>query len=558
MIKANDQFLTFSDIFGALKTRFWSVILLTGFLSGLSAAALLMLRNTYNSEGEFYLNLGRGTVTIDTSATTSQVASLQDTRQSEVQSIKDMLQCRMMIERTVRRVGVDRILEQQSWFDVQRAKISEKVKHVLGTSDEERTGLTTEQLADLERVQGAVEYVADRLTVGGDKEGNTVQIKVKAHTSLLAHDITEALMTEFQEHYVKVHRTVGSKDFFDGEYAQTQIRVREAEGDLAAYKNKMKAISIESKRDLLHKESTVLHEDLIKTEADVIAKKAEITELETLIAAEPMMMKTQATARSSAASDSMRGDLYKLEVQESELASKYSDDHPLLIKTREALAESRNLFKKQNSMFDEQAEAINPVRQELTISRMKSVGLLEALEAREKAINESIAKNEAKIEQLNGDEIKVAELTRNVELIREELKNYSHKREEARRQTELDEALISALQISSPATLVIKKSGPPRMIGLAVLGTFAFLFAGGLAVYRESTNEVIEEDESFSPIGGYGRSIEQPGLHEVLNREAKPDAYTVLSTRLTRPESTETPKSSPSNISVHVTENIRG
>jgi uncharacterized protein involved in exopolysaccharide biosynthesis len=557
MIRAKEEYLTLSQIVKAIQRRFVSVVFITGMLTFAGLIAILMLRDTYQSEGEFYLNAGRGTVTIDPTATTSQTSNLMDTRQSEIQSIKDMLGSRMMLERTVRRVGLDRLLEQRSWSSIKMGQFTKFLDEYLGVNDTLEDGLTAEQTADLQRTQSAVEYVADRISFFGDKEGNTVQIKAKAHTSLLAHDVVQALMSEFQEQYVKVHRTVGSQNFFDNEYSSTQERLREAEARLAECKNEMKAISIESKRELLHKESEVVQEDLIKTQAQIVAHQAEIGRLETLIAAEPVMIATQATSRSNTASDSMRGDLYRLEVAESDLASKYNDDHPTLINARQALKDAREAYQKQDALFDEKAQAINPIRQELMITKLKAMGSLEALQAREKALVVNVASNEKRIEQLNNDEIRVAELTRSVDHIRDELKNYSHKREEARRQAELDQSLISALQVSQEATHVIKKVGPPRMLGLAVIGTFSLLFACAIAVYRESTNRL---DDDLSPINGYSERILQSDLRAKLAAQSHEGDYEILSGRLTEPSFVDSKRNGASKAKprVHVTENVRG
>lgn len=556
MIRAKEDYLTLSQIVKAIQRRFVSVVFLTGLLTFAGLVAILLLRDTYQSEGEFYLNAGRGTVTIDPTATTSQVSNLMDTRQSEIQSIKDMLGSRMMLERTVRRVGLDRILEQRSWASIQMSQFTKFLDDYLGVNDTLEDGLTAEQTADLQRTQSAVEYVADRISIFGDKEGNTIQIKAKAHTSLLAHDIVQALMSEFQEQYVKVHRTVGSQNFFDNEYAITQGRLREAEAELAACKNRMMAISIESKRELLHKESEVLQEDLIKTQAQIVASQAEIKRLEALIAAEPVMMATQATSRSNAASDTMRGELYQLEVAESALSSKYSDDHPVLINAREALKTARETYHKQDALFAEKAEAVNPVRQELTITKLKAMGTLESLQAREKALLTNIASRDGRVEQLNSDEIQLAELTRTAEHIREELKNYSHKREEARRQAELDQSLITALQVSQEATHVIKKAGPPRMMGLAIVGVFSLLFACALAVYRESVNRL---DDDLSPINGYSDRMIQTDLRTKLTTASRDGDYEILSGRLSGHNLEPNGSNGTQRKSrVHVTENVRG
>ncbi len=561
MIRRNEQFLTVSAILNAIRHRFVSVLAVTALISVAGLAMLLMLRDIYTSEGEFYLNAGRGTVTIDPSATTSQTASLMDTRQSEIQSIKDMLSSRMMLERTARRVGVDRILEQRSWLDRKKESIMSSIDDYLGMNDTLDDGLTGDQTADLNRLQGAVEYLADRLSITGDKEGNTVQIKSKAHTSLLAHDIVEELMAEFQNHYVNVHRTIGSQNFFEKEYSDTEQLLIKAETNLVEYKNKMKVISIDSKRDLLHKESQLLQDELLKTDADLTAKVAEIAQLDSMIAEQPEMMSVAETSRSNAASDSMRGDLYRLEIAESELSSKYGDENPKLIKARQALAEARASFNKQDSLFGEKAEAINPIRQDLLLTRMKAASMLESLRARQISLLEKVTQNEDRIQSLNGDEIRVAELNRAVDLSRDELRDYSRKREEARRQTELDAALISALQVSHPATHVIEKSGPPRLIGLGIIGIAAVLCSCALAIYRESTDSSVEDD--LSPLSGYGGRLESFEMQRSRAGRDSSEEYTIISGRASKLANRKDDlqangRRASSGVQVNVSENIRG
>ena len=561
MIKRNDQFLTIALVMKAIRRRIVAVVLITGLMSAAGLGILLTLKDIYASEGEFYLNAGRGTVTIDPSATTSQVNNLLDTRQSEIQSIKDMLGGRVMMERTARRVGLDRLLDQKSWYTIQKENIMSWVEEKLGVVDTLEDGMTAEQTADLRRVQASVEYIADRITINGDKEGNTVQIRAKAHTSLLAHDIVDALMAEFSDHYVNVHRTVGSQNFFETEYLQAEDRVRKAEADLADYKNEMRTTSIESKANLIQRESEGLQSELLTSKADLVAITATIEQLNSMIAVEPEMKKMSQTARSSVASDAMREELYRLEIAETQLASIYADDHPLLSRAREALEKSRSAFDKQDAEFGETSESANPLRETLLGDRMKANAQRDGLIAKIASLQKSVSANEDKMEQLNNDEIEISDLMRSVELTRGELREYSQKREEVRRQANMDIDLISALAVSQEATHVIEKVGPRRLLALAIILVGSFFVACAVAVYQGSTHR---EEEDFGVVNGYGGRLDEysgeaVGLHQRLNHIER-DNYTILSGRAN--PSTQNSRTNhdvlTKQTSVHVTDNLRG
>ncbi len=139
-------------------------------------------------------------------------------------------------------------------------------------------------------------------------------------------------------------------------------------------------------------------------------------------------------------------------------------------------------------------------------------------------------------------------------VLTEELRNYSHKREEARRQADLDEALISALQVSEEASHIIQKSGPPRLVGLVIIGVFSVIFSCALAIYRESSNTLV----SLSPLDGYGDSRQSFNRADRNAELPAEDNYTILSGRLTSGAAKYASEHKYDKSKVHVTENIRG
>ena len=115
--QAYERPLTLFDIIGAVFRYKWRVLLVTGLMLLLSAAAVLIFPKKYESEAKLFVRLGRGSAAMDP-ATFGQTISIQESRESEMNSIVDMLQSRGLAERVVDEVGVEAVLKNYSWIEL--------------------------------------------------------------------------------------------------------------------------------------------------------------------------------------------------------------------------------------------------------------------------------------------------------------------------------------------------------------------------------------------------------------------------------------------------------
>jgi uncharacterized protein involved in exopolysaccharide biosynthesis len=420
---------------------------------------------------------------IDPTVTTGSTASLLDSRQAEIQSIKEMLGNRKLMEAVAQRVGVDRINDQRSALDV----VVDSVVKVLPISTEEKDDgvLPVEEAKRIRQVEQAVKYLMEYLAIGVSKEANTIAIRTKAHSPYLAQDIVSATMDEFVKLYVEVHRTAGSLEFFEEEVVKAADEVASRERDLRDLKNELKMMSVQSKRELLQQEFAEYQKQLIDTTSQLTAANAEITQYESQMATVPSQLDIEQTEKPSAASDKMREQLYALEIQETELSSKYHDDHPALLVVREKLNASRKIFDTQDTKSDEVKTAMNPLYQKVEGELMMATARRESLEARRADIIQKTARVEDKLATLNADEVRVAEQERLVDLARADYLTFSKKLEEARVRAQLDESLINDLSVAQPASLVLKKAGPQRGMLLVVAAFGAVCIGLVFAVWRD-------------------------------------------------------------------------
>ena len=475
-------FLTVPQILGALRRKWFSGMVLAALIVGVSLGVLLLLRDVYESNGQFYLRAGRSTMSLDPTATTGITAQVLDTRQSEIQSIAEILTSRVVVEETVRRVGVDRIIDQRSML----AKTIDTVKsYPIFQSGEEEEVVLGQDVAELERIEECVEYVLRRLSVKTDKTNYNVRIDGHAHTPVLAHDIVANLMDVFNEHYLEIHKQQGSLDFFESERAIAESNLKQAEDALRVTKNSLSLISVDSKRQLLQAELNALQDESISTNSQKRAFEAKVQELERMIAQQPAFIEQEETSKANAASDLMRDRLFELEVNESNLLSKYSEDHPLVQQNRDSIAAARKAFENQSKTSDENKKGINPVRQTLEIALMTAKADLESLVAKSELIRNEIDKTTGKMESLNSDEIRIAALERDVDIARDNYQSYAKKLEQSRIQESLDQNKISDLAVAQPASLVLEEIGPKRSL-LMLLITFGAGVAGiAFCVFRD-------------------------------------------------------------------------
>jgi polysaccharide biosynthesis protein PslE len=476
-------FLTAPQIIGSIRRQWFPATIFSLLIIGIAATSLWLMRNVFVSEGQFYLKAGRATMALDPTVTTGTTASLLDSRQTEIQSIKEMLGNRQLLESVAARVGVDRINDQQSVID----SVVDNVASLLPRSAENTYDgvLDAAEAANMRKMENAVQYIDEFLSIGVSKEANTISIRAKAHSPYLARDIVDATMNEFIKRYVEVHRTTGSLEFFERQVAQAAQVVLAREQELRDLKNSLKLMTVQSKRELIQQEFAEYQKQLIDTSAMLTGTAVEVTELESQLVSLPKSMDAEQTQKPNVASEKMREQLYALEIQESDLSSKYHDSHPSLLVVRDKLNTSRKIFADQSTRSDEQKTTLNPLYQKIEAELLAARARRESLEAKRQDLINRTARVEEKLATLNADEVHVAEQERLVDLARADYVSFAKKLEEARIRSQLDESLINDLSIAQPASLVLKKTSPPRALLLAVISLAAVGLGLIFAIWRD-------------------------------------------------------------------------
>ncbi len=444
------------------------------FVAGIIAllGVLVLWPNKYLSDAQILVRLGRGSLAVDPTSTVTPTVSLQETRLTQVNSVKEMLLSRAMIERVVDRVGVEPILAPQSRLEEWMLRL-QSILPKFGGGTPSSSELTPAESVRLLRREEAVQKVYKQFDVTVPKNAYTIYLSVQNGSPFVARDIIDAILVEYGQYHVQAHRFGDSLAFFENQSTLAYDAAVEAQEKVRDTKNRMGVLEIDSARSALRSEISQLERDLAQSESESAAVAAEITELQSSLASIDTRVDAETLSGiTKQTGDGMRQQVFNLEMQEKQLSAQLTDNHPRVRAVREQLEKSREIARTERGEQPQTRETINPVWQNLELTRRSSLAKQSGLESKRETLKDLLRDANKRLEQLNADAVELTRLTWEASIAESTYLRNAHSREQARLLAALDKDQFSEISVIQPASLILKKISPPRSI-LAVLGTFA-------------------------------------------------------------------------------------
>lgn len=184
---------TMRDVYHVLFRHQANVTLF--FFSVLVAVVLgtLLAPKIYRSDAELLIRLGRQSAVIDpTVAASGQVVSVNQNRETEVNSEMVMLQSREMAERVVGAVGPERILEKRESGAGERLGGDKVLHEAMRERDD------------------AVRAVMTSVKIEAVPRSNVIAMSYESQDPRLAQQVLKAYIDAFQDKHISAHWTPGS------------------------------------------------------------------------------------------------------------------------------------------------------------------------------------------------------------------------------------------------------------------------------------------------------------------------------------------------------------
>ena len=479
----NSNAIRLTDLLSGTWGYRWSATLMSMVLLPLFAGLVFLVPVKYDSSAQLLVRLGRGAVSIDPTANLSQTVSLQESRLSQVNSVRELLAGRELAERVVKVVGADRILAPQGILQESIASVSAKL--LPEKPGQPQGDLSGSEVSEQIKIEEACEALEGSVSIASPKEAYTITIEARSGDPFLSRDIIRAYANEYQKFHVESHQSVGSLDFFESQAISARQRATESQESLRDAKTQRGIVDLTAAKLALGTAISNVKVSLLTTDNELAAVESEIASLQSQIEALPEHIDTDITRGiPNVAGSAMRQRLYDLEVTFEDLASKLSEEHPKLVAVRSQLEAAKGIAKTEDADKPQTRESVNPIRQQLVLSLKATTAKLAGTKNKRESLTSQIDVLTEEMAKLNQDEVELNQLTWEASLAESEYLQSAASRATARQINDLDTKFLSEISIVQPATLSLKKSSPKRMILLVLTAALALAIGVGQAVLR--------------------------------------------------------------------------
>lgn len=426
--------------------------------------ALVFCPRKYTSEARLFVRLGRESVTLDPTATTGQVMTLNSSRESEINSVIEVLRSRSNIERV---------------FDAITPNAT--------------------QMSAESREKAVIRLIKD-IAIFSPRSSNVVVLTCKASSPQLAQHTLATLLDVCLKEHLRVNRTPGSYEFFDEQTRLLKEQLDEASTALRDAKNRYGLVTLDGRRVALEQQLGNVKSQLRENEAAMAASEAKIGNLQTNVGGLPSPLVQQLTGGTpSNALANMRQKLYELQTKEQELKSKFTAEHPLVISVHRQVQEAERILSSETPNQQESVSALLANEQANTASIRARIG---SLKSQQNQLDQELR-------ELNEHDLLVTQLERKVKLLDANYVHYVTGMEQARIDQALKAEGISNINVIQSPTFVPKPSQPKKLLTLS-LG-LALALAGAVGTVLLSN----QLDQSMKAVDEIERRLEIPVLASI-------------------------------------------
>ncbi|HRF01099.1 MAG TPA: hypothetical protein PLI18_11305 [Pirellulaceae bacterium] len=497
------------EAFVSVRRHFVASTFVFLLLCAATVAVLLFYPRLYASEGMLFVQLGRSVATLDPTSSNGQTVNVQETRETEIRSIAEILQGRQMAEKVVDQIGVDRIMDDgwPEWLTIPSLPSLSPGKDEAKVSDEH-----TMSSAELERArfrEAAVNRVMQRLEVRPGQRNTVIAVSARAQTPFLARDVVQTLLELYREEHVRVHKTEGSLEFFEARVREHQLRVETSEQAIREFKIAHSLVTIDGERSLLQQKIDRIELGMMDTEAEIAATEARRRRLIELAESYDETETTQIVrGLESSTAGGLRVSLFELQKEYSRQRALLADGHPRLQVLEEQIRLAREEQGEVEEQVVQQTEEPNAKRRALELEVDQEGAKLEGLVVRRRTYETELATARERLQKLAETEVLLADLERDRDVAVGDLLESQRKRSQAQVNAGLDDVKIANLS-TQPATLVLKHVAPKGSIVLPLGAVAAGFLSIAFAVWRERSRP------SMSPRELAERGLDLPVLMTV-------------------------------------------
>ena len=330
---------------------------------GGTAAAIFYWPRSYRSEAHLLTCVwGRILPTslprFDPTATTGQTIGLNESRETEINSILEILKSRALAEKVVTSIGPDLIFKPRGRL---RGGEAARLPEWLSAAIDKLPKFDSVPVTDHERGCHTLGKRARR--TGCRRKLASSAFAIEAASPEAAQKIVEAVLQTYRAEHVLMHRSEHSVHVLRrAETTAARPIERGLCGVGAAAKNLVGLTADRGQRLTIQQQTSAIETEAVSAQAELAASQARAAALKRELAEVPAREVTQDVVgfSNSEGADKMRDTLFQLQAKQSELQAKFAANHPELVAVNEQIRRMQATLDAQPVQRTQSTTNINP------------------------------------------------------------------------------------------------------------------------------------------------------------------------------------------------------
>ncbi len=453
----------------------------------LFVGGLIVYPRSYTSEARMFVRLGKESVSLDPTATMHETISVNESRESEINSELEILRSRSLLEDVVNQLGADEVLSEgpageASWSDALMLPVQAVSTWLNGAvSDEEK----------------AIMKLSKSISIASPRKSSVLIVKCQASDPRKAQRILDSFVGAYQVRHGNANHTHGSYDFFVTQAQLLDEQLTAAKQELRDAKNEDGVASIEGHRANVEAQANAIEVAILENQRELSSADAKVAALKKTLTELPEKQLAEESEIPSAAVDAMRKELYLIQIQEQEASSRFTALHPKVIALRRQVEETRKILAQEEMSRPQSTKKLSPVHQSVQTELATTQAVAAAAKATADSLKQQFEAVQTKIRALNDDEMRITKLSLKTGLLEESYQKYAMNREQARIDAALQAGRVSNINMVQPPTYVAKPSSPLVKLTLAMGLVLAVLGAVMTALAAEFFDRSLRTPEQI-------------------------------------------------------------
>jgi uncharacterized protein involved in exopolysaccharide biosynthesis len=326
----------------------------------------------------------------------------------------------------------------------------------------------------------AIQKLGKALMITPVATSSIIQVAYSSGDPLLSHCVTESLANFYLEKHLEVNRPPTKLfTFFSQQTEQYGKHLQNSELRLLTFARKKQIATAALQRDLAVQQASTFLGNLRTTDAQIALMKERIRRLGDKQSETQRLLTTKETnSDNGALLANLKTELNSLEVQRTDLLTKYVPSYRLVSDVEKQIAQTKSAIAAQEkAQLHSDTTELNPVYSWADMELAKARTELPSLEAEQAATSRNLAEFRREALAMEEGNITEQDLMREVKADEGNYLTYLSKREQARISDMLDERRVVDVAIAEPPTLPLSP-----MISPLLLVMVSFLLAGFISI----------------------------------------------------------------------------